>query len=570
MPLLHPGSRPNNVAETLNSIIMKKWWKEGIIYQIYPQSFYDSDGDGIGDLQGIIQKLDYIKSLGVDIIWLNPIYASPLDDNGYDISDYRAINPMYGTMEDFDQLLSEMHNRGLKLLMDLVVNHSSDEHVWFKESRKSKDNPYRDYYFWREGKNGGPPNNWPAIFGGSVWEYDETTDQYYLHYFSKKQPDLNWENPKVRQEVIDIVRWWLDKGIDGFRLDVISMISKDLDFPEAYEANFGEMFTDYFCNGPRVHEFIQEIYQKSLKDYDVMTVGEGPAITKDLGNDYTGQNRGELDMIFPLDLMFADWGPDGRFDPGSLDRRDIKTYFREWNEALGDDGWMSIFLDNHDFPRMVSRFGNDTKYRIESAKLLLTMLLTLRGTPSIYHGSEIGMVNIAYNSIAQVKDIESLNYYKDAIEKGMGETEAIRRIQVAGRDNARTPMQWNDMEHGGFTTGTPWLASNPNHTSINIEKEESDDAGILSYFRRMTAFRKANKTLSYGSFTDLDPDHRHIFHYQRKDADALIVIVMNISDDNTPYKIHQPDLQLAICNYAEEIEQHVLRPWEARIYTKYG
>jgi len=549
---------------------MKKWWNEGIIYQIYPQSFYDSNGDGIGDLRGIIQKLDYIKSLGVDIIWLNPIYASPLDDNGYDISDYRVINPIYGTMEDFNELLSEMHKRDLRLIMDLVVNHSSDEHQWFKESRTSKNNPYRDYYFWHPGKNGGPPNNWPSIFGGSVWEFDDATDEYYLHYFSRKQPDLNWENPKVRKEVIDIVRWWLDKGVDGFRLDVISMISKYLDFPDADSANFGEIIAQYYCNGPRIHEFIREVYDKSLKDYDAMTVGEGPGITKDLGNDYTGQNRGELNMIFPLDLMTVDWGPEGRFDHGSLDRHDIKSFFREWNDALGDDGWMSIFLDNHDFPRMVSRFGNDTKYRIESAKLLLTMLLTLRGTPSIYYGSEIGMMNTAYNSIAQIKDIESLNYYKDAIEKGMAETEAMRRIQVAGRDNARTPMQWNDKEHGGFTTGTPWLASNPNHTSINIEKEESDDAGILSYFRRMTAFRKANKTLSYGSFTDLDPDHRHIFHYQRKDADALIVIVMNISDDSTPYNIHLPDLQLAICNYAEEIEQHVLRPWEARIFTKNG
>ncbi len=545
---------------------MKKWWKEGIIYQIYPQSFYDSTGDGIGDLQGIIQKLDYIKSLGVDIIWLNPIYASPLDDNGYDISDYRAINPIYGTMEDFDELLSEMHHRGLKLLMDLVVNHSSDEHDWFKESRKSKDNPYRDYYFWREGKNGGPPNNWPSIFGGSVWELDETTDEYYLHYFSKKQPDLNWENPNVRQEVIDIVRWWLDKGIDGFRLDVISMISKYLDFPDADGANFGEMFTHYFCNGPRVHEFIQEIYQKSLKDYDVMTVGEGPAITKELGSDYTGQNRGELDMIFPLDLMFADWGADGRFDPGTLDRRDIKTYFREWNEALDDDGWMSVFLDNHDFPRMVSRFGNDTIYRDESAKLLLTMLLTLRGTPSIHYGSEIGMTNVAIDSIDQIKDIESLNFYKQAIDNGMAEEEAISRIQKSGRDNVRTPMQWKDSPHGGFTTATPWLASNPNYNSLNVEKEESKDDGILAYFRQMTAFRKAHKVLSYGSFIDLDPEHPHIFHYERKDTNAKIVIILNMTDDTTPYAVNYPKEQLLIYNYKEEINTNVLRPWEARIY----
>jgi len=561
-------SWPTTVADSRNSIIMKKWWKEGIIYQIYPQSFYDSDGDGIGDLQGIIQKLDYIKSLGVDIIWLNPIYASPLDDNGYDISDYRAINPIYGTMEDFDELLSELHNRGLKLLMDLVVNHSSDEHEWFKESRKSKDNPYRDYYFWRPGKNGGPPNDWPAIFGGSVWEYDEVTDEYYLHYFSKKQPDLNWENPKVRQEVVDIVRWWLDKGIDGFRLDVISMISKYLDFPAADGANFGEMFTQYFCNGPRVHEFIREVHDKSLKDYDVMTVGEGPAITKELGNDYTGQNRGELNMIFPLDLMFADWGLGGRFDPGSLDRRDIKSYFREWNDALGYDGWMSVFMDNHDFPRMVSRFGNDTTYRVESSKLVLTMLLTLRGTPSIHYGSEIGMTNAEFDSIDQYKDIESLNFYRDAIEKGMTNAEAVHRIQNSGRDNVRTPMQWNDSAHGGFTTGTPWLESNPVYKSINVENEEANDNGILSFFRQMTAFRRANKTLAYGSFRDLDPEHSHVFNYERKDAQARFIVMLNMSDQDITYEMNQPGAQLLICNYAEGAETSGLRPWEARIYSR--
>jgi len=547
-------------------MITHKWWKEGIIYQIYPQSFYDSNGDGIGDLQGIIRKLDYIKSLGVDIIWLNPIYASPLDDNGYDISDYRAINPIYGTMGDFDEMLAEMHKRGLRLLMDLVVNHSSDEHKWFKESRKSKNNPYRDYYYWRKGKNGGPPNNWPAVFGGSVWEYDRTTSEYYLHYFSKKQPDLNWENPKVRQEVIDIIRWWLDKGIDGFRLDVISMISKDLVFPDATGENFGEMYTRYFCNGPRVHEFIREVHDKSLKDYNVMTVGEGPAITKEAGNDYTGQNRGELNMIFPLDLMSADWGPDGRFDPGITDRRKIKSFFREWNEALGDDGWMSVFLDNHDSPRMVSRFGNDTTYRTESAKLLLTLLLTLRGTPSIHYGSEIGMTNASFDSIDQYKDIESLNFYSEAIKNGMSDHEAIRRIQISGRDNVRTPMQWDDRNHGGFTTDTPWLESNPNYKSINVEMEESDDSGILSFFRQMVAFRKSHKTLSYGSFTDLDPDHPHVFHYQRKDADAQFIIILNMSDHTTSYAINQAGAHLSICNYTEAGKREELRPWEARIY----
>jgi len=546
---------------------MHKWWKEGIIYQIYPQSFYDSNGDGIGDLQGIILKLDYIKSLGVDIIWLNPVYESPLDDNGYDISNYRAINPIYGTIDDFDELLEEIHKRDLRLLMDLVVNHSSDEHEWFKQSRKSKDNPYREYYFWRKGKNGGPPNNWPAIFGGSVWEFDDMTGEYYLHYFSKKQPDLNWENPKVRQEVIDIVLWWLDKGIDGFRLDVISMISKYVDFPDADDTSFANMFTQYFCNGPRVHEFIGELYERSLKDYDVMTVGEGPAITKELGNDYTGQYRSELNIICPLDLLSADWGPGGRFDPVSMDKREIKRYFREWNEALENDGWMSVFMDNHDYPRMVSRFGNDSIFRVESAKLLLTLLLTLRGTPSIHYGSEIGMTNAVFDSIDQYKDIESLNFYREAIQKGMTNDEAIRRIQTAGRDNVRTPMQWNDGKNGGFTTGTPWLNSNPNHAFINVEKEESDSASILSYFRQLTAFRKVNKTLSYGRFKDLDPDHPCVFHYERTDRDSRFVIFLNMSDDVILYQLNPGSAQLLISNYKEEGELSKLRPWEARVYS---
>jgi len=366
----------------------RKWWKEGIIYQIYPQSFFDSNGDGIGDLQGIISKLDYVKSLGVDIIWLNPIYDSPLDDNGYDIRDYRKLNPIYGTMEDFEELLENVHYRGMRLIMDLVVNHSSDEHEWFVNSRKSKDNPYRDYYFWRPGKDGGEPNNWISVFSGSAWEYDAHTDEYYLHLFTKKQPDLNWENPQVRNEIYNLVNWWLDKGIDGFRLDVISMISKETHFPDADTEHFEEMMTWYYCNGPRVHEFIHEMHERTFKHYNIMTVGEGPGITKDIGNLYTGKDRGELDMIFPLDLMFADWGPGGKYDFGTLDLRRVKQYFSEWAEELGDNGWMSIFLDNHDFARMVSRFGDDGEFREASAKCLLTMILTLRGTPSIHYGSE--------------------------------------------------------------------------------------------------------------------------------------------------------------------------------------
>jgi oligo-1,6-glucosidase len=556
---------------TQNSQSSKIWWKEGIIYQIYPQSFHDSNGDGIGDLRGIIQKLDYIKSLGVDIIWLNPIYDSPLDDNGYDISDYLSINPIYGTMADFDEMLEEMHKRGLRLLMDLVINHSSDEHEWFKQSRSSIDNPYRNYYFWKTGKNGGPPNNWPAIFGGSVWEYDGNTNEYYLHLFSKKQPDLNWENPSVRKEISDIVRWWLDKGIDGFRLDVISMISKRTDFPESHGESYTELFSNYFCNGPRVHEYIQDLYKSSLIDYDVMTVGEGPAISKEMGNDYTGKDRCELSMIFPLDLMFAGWGPGGRFDPGTSDLHDIKSFFQEWNDALNDDGWMSIFLDNHDFPRMVSRFGNDSTYRIESAKLLLTLLLTLRGTPSIHYGSELGMTNVTFDHINQYKDIEAHNFYKDAIKKGMAPSKALELIQINGRDNVRTPMQWNGSPHGGFTTGTPWLGSNPNHTLINVETENSNTNSILSYFRKMTAFRKKNKTLIYGTMADQAPEHTKIYHYERRDKEVTFAIILNFSSELVNYNTHHLVKNILICNYTEHHLGKTMpdrfRPWEARIYS---
>lgn len=544
----------------------RKWWKEGIIYQIYPQSFYDSNGDGIGDIQGIISKLDYVKSLGVDIIWLNPIYDSPLDDNGYDIRDYRKLNPIYGSMEDFEELLENVHYRGMRLIMDLVVNHSSDEHEWFVNSRKSKDNPYRDYYFWRPGKNGGPPNNWISVFSGSAWEFDELTDEYYLHLFTKKQPDLNWENPRVRNEIYNLVNWWLDKGIDGFRLDVISMISKETHFPDAETEHFEEMMTWYYCNGPRVHEFIHEMHERTFKHYNIMTVGEGPGITKDIGNLYTGKDRGELDMIFPLDLMFADWGPGGKYDFGTLDLRRVKQYFSEWAEELGDNGWMSIFLDNHDFARMVSRFGDDGMYREASAKCLLTMIMTLRGTPSIHYGSEIGMTNVAFDSIEEYKDVEALNFYREAVSGGMPPEEALRRVQVAGRDNVRTPMQWNQAPNAGFSEGTPWLKVNPNFTEINVESAEENVSSILHFFRQLVSFRKDNLTLIYGSFEDLSPERDDIFHYQRKGEDRTLVILLNFTSVSLREVPLPEPYQILLTNYGTAHNVAELRPWEAIIY----
>jgi oligo-1,6-glucosidase len=379
----------------------RSWWRESVIYQIYPRSFRDSNGDGIGDLRWIIHQLDYLAELGVDIIWLSPIYASPNDDNGYDISDYRAIMSEFGTMADFDELLAGLHERGLRLMLDLVVNHTSDEHAWFQASRSSKDNPYRDYYFWKPA----PPSTWPSFFGGEAWELDPATGEYYLHLFSKKQPDLNWENPKVREEVYALMRFWLDKGVDGFRMDVIPFISKRLDFPSVDLSDFGRVVEETYANGPRLHEFLQEMNREALAPYDVTTVGEAPGVPPRLANLYVGKDRGELDMIFHFGHMFLDWGPRGKFDLASWDLRDFKAVFNDWYAALGEDGWISPFLDNHDFPRMVSRWGNDGPYRVQSAKLLATLLLTLRGTPSIYQGSEIGMTNVAFPGIDDYRDI---------------------------------------------------------------------------------------------------------------------------------------------------------------------
>jgi oligo-1,6-glucosidase len=383
------------------------WWKESIVYQIYPRSFKDSNGDGIGDLRGVIEKLDYIKSLGVDAVWLNPIFKSPNDDGGYDISDYYAIQPEFGTMADFDELLAGLHKRDLKLIIDLVLNHSSDEHEWFQQSRKSKTNPYRDYYFWKPGKDSNPPNNWPSFFGGSAWQYDETTDEYYLHLFSRKQPDLNWENPKLRNEVNQLMKFWLDKGVDGLRLDVISAISKRTDFPDTDTPDFNETIRKFYSNGPRLREFIAESREKLWNHYNIVTVGEGPGITPQNALDYLDEKQG-LNMIFHFGHMFMDQGPGGRFDPKPWTMQEFKQVFKTWNETFATRGWGSVFLGNHDFPRMLSRWGNDKQYRDESAKLLLTLLLTMRGTPFIYMGDEIGMTNTELQSVSESKDIESL------------------------------------------------------------------------------------------------------------------------------------------------------------------
>lgn len=545
----------------------KAWWKESIVYQIYPRSFKDSNKDGIGDIPGIIQKLDYIQSLGVDIIWVCPVYQSPNDDNGYDISDYRAIMNEFGDMGDFDHLLDAVHQRGMKLVMDLVPNHSSDEHVWFQESRKSKDNPYRDYYYWKPPTNGGPPNNWPSFFGGSVWQHDEATGEYYLHLFSKKQPDLNWENPKVRQEIYDIMKFWFDKGIDGFRMDVISLISKRTDFPDAKISSFNEIINRYYANGPRVHEFLREMYEEVLCKYDIMTVGEGPGIDLENGADYVGESQKELNMIFHFGHMFIDTGPGGKYDRVKWLLTDFKRVFNEWDALLKHNGWGSIFLGNHDFPRIVSRFGNDKQYWKESAKLLSTLLLSLRGTTYIYQGDEIGMTNVAHHSIEDYRDIETLNSWQEAEAAGKPMDDFLKIVHLNSRDNARTPMQWDATTYGGFSAEDPWIKVNPNYKEINVAAQENDPDSILNYYRKMIRFRKDNPTLIYGDYKCLLEMDTDIYAYERWDDEKRFLVLLNFTDHNITFDEEiSGKLELRINNYKERNAERELRPWEAKIF----
>lgn len=546
--------------------VSKKWWKEEVIYQIYPRSFKDDNGDGIGDLKGIISKLDYLKDLGVDIIWICPIYMSPNDDNGYDISDYYDIHPEFGTMSDFDELLNGLHDRGMRLIMDLVLNHSSDEHKWFEESRKSKDNPYRDYYYWRPGKNGGPPNNWQSIFGGSAWEYDKQTDEYYLHIFTRKQPDLNWETEKLREDVYELIRFWMEKGIDGFRMDAIPFISKDLDFPDTHGLTFNEVIEQVYANGPKVHNYLQEIHDRVTKDYDVVMVGEGSGIAPDNCLDYLGEDRNELNLVFHLEHMFLGHGPLGKFDPVPFSWRDIKDITQRWDDAIGDSGWVSIFLDNHDFPRMVSRFGNDKEYRIECSKLLATMLLTLRGTPCIYQGSEIGMTNVQFEKIEDYKDVEVFNVQKEYLARGTSPEEFLSLVHEAGRDNVRTPMQWNADQHGGFTSGTPWIKVNPNHKSINVAADLKQPDSIFRFYQQLLKYRKLHPTLTYGNYSELKSLSDSLYVYTRIGEESFL-IVLNHSDEHISFTRDVKDWGLEIQNIENKIQQ-ILLPWEARIYKR--
>jgi oligo-1,6-glucosidase len=540
----------------------RTWWKEAVMYQIYPRSFNDSNDDGIGDIPGIIEKVPYLKDLGVDIIWLGPVYESPNDDNGYDISDYRRIQADYGTMKDLEELLDLLHQQGMKLIMDLVVNHTSDEHYWFKEARKSKDNKFRDFYIWKD-----QPNNYLSYFGGSAWEYTKETDQYYLHLFTKKQPDLNWENPKVRGEVYDIMRFWLDKGVDGFRMDVISLISKKTDFANARSQDLNVLITEDYANGPRIHEYLKEMNREVLHDYDVMTVGEGPGITIDHVLDYVGEDREELDMIFQLELMFLDFGPEGKFDYRPFSIKDLKSVFLKWDKAVKAKGWNNIFLDNHDFPRMTSRFGDDENYRIQSAKLLSMLLLTFRGTPCIYQGSEIGMTNVAFDSIEDYDDVETLNMYHKYVGSGlMSEDDFLKIVHIQGRDNARTPMQWNTSPNAGFTKGHPWIKVNPNFKTINVETDRNSKDSIFEFYKKLIALRKASEELVYSDLVEVDAGSDTLFYYQR----GSFHIILNMSSGNQVTNIQEQgkmaDLVLSNYNDSRLGESQVeLRPWEGVI-----
>ncbi|MEQ6388080.1 alpha-glucosidase [Bacillaceae bacterium S4-13-58] len=555
----------------------KAWWKESVVYQIYPRSFNDSNGDGIGDIKGITEKLDYLKNLGVDVIWLSPVYKSPNDDNGYDISDYMDIMDEFGTMQDWEELLDEMHRRDMKLIMDLVVNHSSDEHKWFLESKKSKDNPYRDYYIWHPGKDGKEPNNWESNFSGSAWQYDETTDEYYLHLFSKKQPDLNWENPKLRQEVYNMMKWWLDKGIDGFRMDVINFISKVPGFPDAPNPE-GEKFVSgakYYMNGPRIHEFLHEMNKEVLSNYDIMTVGEMPGVDVQEAKNYTSPDREELQMVFQFEHMGLDNGTGGKWDLKPLNLKDLKENLSKWQKGLHGVGWNSLYWNNHDQPRIVSRFGNDKEYRDVSAKMLGTCLHMMQGTPYIYQGEEIGMTNVKFDSIKDYKDIEILNMYKEKVVEGDADPEKVMEsICVKGRDNARTPFQWDSSENAGFTSGEPWLKVNPNYKEINAEQALADENSIYHYYKKLIELRKKHNLIVYGDYELLLPEHDQIYAYVRSLEDEKLLVVTNFSerhvDFNLPDDLTFKAEELLISNYPEPLDLNVksftLKPYEARVY----
>ena len=537
----------------------RKWWHSSVVYQIYPRSFNDSNGDGIGDINGIREKLDYLKELGIDVIWLSPVYKSPNDDNGYDISDYCDIMDEFGTMDDMEKLLKEANEKGIKILMDLVVNHTSDEHKWFIEAKKSKDNKFRDYYIWRDPVNGHEPNNLGSCFSGSAWQYDESTDQYYLHLFSKKQPDLNWENENVRNEVYKMMNFWIDKGIGGFRMDVIDLIGKVPD----------EMITG---NGPKLHDYLQEMNKAALEGHDLLTVGETWGATPEIAKLYSNPKRKELSMVFQFEHIGLDQieGKE-KWDVKPLDLLDLKKVLSKWQTELEGEGWNSLFWNNHDLPRIVSRWGNDKEYRVESAKMLATLLHGMKGTPYIYQGEELGMTNVRFEDINEYNDIETLNMYKDRISKGYSHDEIMASIYAKGRDNARTPMQWDSTENAGFTTGKPWLKVNKNYKFINAEDCLQDKDSIFYHYKKLINIRKHNDTIIYGNYKLLLPEDKNVFAYSRELNGDKIVVVCNFynKEINLNFKEDFNNVEILLSNYKDSsifMKDLKLRPYEAIMY----
>ncbi len=542
--------------ENIKQNNQKKWWKNIVVYQIYPRSFADSNGDGIGDLQGIISKLDYLEQLGIGAIWLSPVCKSPQDDNGYDISDYQDIDPMFGSLEDMERLIAEADKHQIRIIMDLVLNHSSDEHRWFQEAKKSRENPYHDYYIWRDGTEEVVPNDMKAAFGGSAWEWVPQIGQYYFHQFSVKQPDLNWENPKLRREIYDMINWWIEKGVKGFRLDVIDQIAKE---PDRHITN----------NGPRLHEFLRELSKETFQRADLVTVGEAWGATTKLAKLYSNPDNSELSMVFQFEHICLDQikGKE-KWDLAPLPFIELKRVFARWQKELYGQGWNSLFWNNHDLPRIVSRWGNDEKYRVESAKMLAILLHGMQGTPYIYQGEELGMTNVKFK-IDEYRDIETRNLYQERLEKGYAKEDIMRSIYAKSRDNARTPMQWNDEKYAGFTQGTPWIGVNPNYREINAANQIQDKESIFSCYQTLIRLRKEYPVFVDGEFELLAEKDPALFAYTRTNADAQVLVICNFFEKTIDCAI-EPDrsMQLLVSNYNDEGQRKTLRPYEARIYYK--
>lgn len=538
---------------------MEKWWQSSVVYQIYPRSFQDSNGDGVGDIAGITSRLEYLEKLGIDVIWLSPVYKSPNDDNGYDISDYEAILPEFGTMADMDELIREAKQRGIQIIMDLVVNHTSDEHPWFKEAKKSKTNPYRDYYIWRDPVNGGPPNDLQSIFSGSAWEFDKETNQYYFHLFSKRQPDLNWENPAVQEEVWKLMNFWLAKGIGGFRMDVIDLIGKIPD-------------KGITGNGPKLHEYLKKMHKETFGKYDVLTVGETWGATPEIAKLYSNPDREELSMVFQFEHISLDELPGkSKWDLQPLDFIQLKAILSKWQTALGDEGWNSLFWNNHDLPRIISRWGNaSSKYRVKSGKMLATILHLMKGTPYIYQGEEIGMVNTPVSSIEELDDIESLNMYRERLAAGYDKADILASINKKGRDNARRPMQWSNHEHGGFTTGTPWLELSPRYSEINVENELADSESLFYHYQRLIQLRKNNPLVVWGTYQELVPNDTQLFVYERSYENETWLIVANFYEEEADFSHESHKVkEIILSNYSDssvDLANLHLRAYETVVY----